>query len=439
MYNEYIYEKKLNEEKLKQIENEKQLRIRKIHLKKREMLSKLYAKKIENFMFTVINELDEKSNKKSYFNRPKINDKNSKKFPDNNNNKKLNLKKSILPNNSTTNCINKRLKSIISPLKREENNNTVNIFELPKMKFSPKNDFERIKENIYKRSGIIFDKKYMLNLNKKFKNNIKKHNYDFLKTNQNSKTNISIKNIYPLSISENMIFSNIEDLSKKEENSNEKEYQIFKNRILNSKLIINITNNEKYKRKTFYQGLRFSLLNHQLNKSINKNNLTKIKQVMTFRPLNRDILNKRTEKAQINSINFYQDGIKKFNKTAYMFRSKNKKVSPLEESSDSSFNDNGQEEILKKIICLNYPILNENNKEKKNDDKNILMYLKKLIAKNKKEEKDGEQKQKIFVHKDNKYINYYTQRKNKDDIMKKYSFYKEKNKYILGHKKERKY
>ena len=106
---------------------------------------------------------------------------------------------------------------------------------------------------------------------------------------------------------------------------------------------------------------------------------------MTFRPLNRDILNKRTEKAQINSINFYQDGIKKFNKTAYMFRSKNKKVSPLEESSDSSFNDNGQEEILKKIICLNYPILNENNKEKKDDDKNELMYLKKLIAKNKKE------------------------------------------------------
>jgi K+/H+ antiporter YhaU regulatory subunit KhtT len=67
------------------------------------------------------------------------------------------------------------------------------------------------------------------------------------------------------------------------------------------------------------------------------------------------------------------------------------------------------------------------------------MYLKKLIAKNKKEEKDGEQKQKIFVHKDHKYINYYTQRKNKDDIMKKYSFYREKNKYILGHKKERKY
>ena len=67
------------------------------------------------------------------------------------------------------------------------------------------------------------------------------------------------------------------------------------------------------------------------------------------------------------------------------------------------------------------------------------MYLKKLIAKNKKEEKDVEQKQKIFVHKDNKYINYYTQRKNKDDIMKKHSFYREKNKYILGHKKERKY
>ena len=42
MYNEYIYEKKLKEEQIKELENEKKIKYRKLHIKKREKLSNKY-------------------------------------------------------------------------------------------------------------------------------------------------------------------------------------------------------------------------------------------------------------------------------------------------------------------------------------------------------------------------------------------------------------
>jgi hypothetical protein len=212
MYNEYIYEKKLNEEKQKEIENEKMIKFRQIHIKKREKLSKQYYQKIQRFMINVINDLESKSNTKSYFNRQKINENNKTNITDK---RKVNIKKRIFSYNSANNKKHKILKIHFSPLKNIENN-TVNSFKQPKMRFSPKNDLERIREDIYKRDGKIIDEKVLLKLNKKYRKNINNHVYDFLKTNQNNSN--SVNNIYPLNISENLILKNFDETSKKEEN-----------------------------------------------------------------------------------------------------------------------------------------------------------------------------------------------------------------------------
>ena len=255
-----------------------------------------------------------------------------------------------------------------------------------------------------------------------------------MKTNQNNSN--SVNNIYPLNISENLILKNFDETSKKEENG--KEYKIFKNRILNSKLIKNITCNEKYNYKTFYQGLTFSLLNHKNIMDEIKTKLNKKKQILTPIKTNKDVIKTKTKKdkeetSQINSINFYQDDMKKFRKYNKKLNIKKKKGKLFEESSDSSINDNGQEEIFKKIISLNYPVLSETIEEKKTENKNNLLYLKNLFEEDKKEE----HQKKIFVHNSNDYINYYVEKKRKEiDKRKKYIFLKGKNKYILVRRKE---
>jgi len=430
MYNEYIYEKKLNEEKQKEIESEKKIKFRQIHIKKREKLSKQYYQKIQRFMINVINDLESKSNTKSYFDKKKINENNKTNITDK---RKVNIKKRIFSYNSANNKKHKILKTRFSPLKNIENN-TVNSFEQPKMRFSPKNDLERIREDIYKRDGKIIEEKVLLKLNKKYRKNINNHVYDFLKTNQNNSN--SINNIYPLNISENLILKNFDETSKKEENG--KEYKIFKNRILNSKLIKNITCNEKYNYKTFYQGLTFSLLNHKNIMDEIKTKLNKKKQILTPIKTNKDVIKTKPKKdkeetSQINSINFYQDDMKKFRKYNKKLNTKKKKGKLFEESSDSSINDNGQEEIFKKIISLNYPVLSETIEEKKTENKNNLLYLKNLFEEDKKEE----HQKKIFVHNSNDYINYYVEKKRKEiDKRKKYVFLKGKNKYILVRRKE---
>ncbi len=425
MYNEYIYEKKLNEKKQKEIENEKQLKFRLIHIKKREKLSNKYYQKIQRFMINVINDLESKSNKKGYFGRPKIKEINKTNIIDK---RKANINKRIFSYNSSNHKKHKILKIHFSPLKNIDNN-TVNSFEQPKMRFSPKNDLERIREDIYKRDGKIIDEKFLMKLNKKFKKNINNHVYDFLKTNQNNSN--SINNIYPLNISENLVLKNLDETSKKEENG--KEYKIFKNRILNSKLIKNITCNEKYNYKTFYQGLTFSLMNHKNIIDEIKTKFNKRKHILTPIKTNNVVLKKRQQKdkeetCQVNSINFYHDGMKKFRKYNKKMNNKMKKGKLFEESSDSSINDNGQEEIFKKIISLNYPVLSETIEEKKTENRNNLSYLRNLFEEDKKEE----HQKKIFVHNSNDYINYYVEKKRKEiDKKKKYVFLKGKNKYIL--------
>ena len=417
MYNEYIYEKKLNEEKLKEIENEKQIKFRKIHIKKREKLSKQYYQKIERFMIGVINELESKSKQKSHFNRPKIKDNNKTNILDK---KKVNINKRIFSYNSAKNKKLKILKVPFSPLKNIDNN-TVTYFELPKMRFSPKNDLERIREDIYKRDGKIIDEKFIWKLNKKYRKNINDHIYDFLKINQNNQN--SINNIYPLNISENMILKNLDDSSKR--NESEKKYKIFKNRILNSKLIQNITCNEKYNYKTFYQGLAFSLITHKNTNNMNKTKFNKIKPISSPIKTNTEILKKKIQKekneiSRINSINFYQNDMKKFHKYNKKYNNELRKGTIFEDSSDSSINDNGQEEIFKKIISLNYPILNETIEEKKTENKNNLLYLKNLFEEDQKEE---EHQKKVFVHNNKDYFNYYAEKKrNEIDKRKKYFF-----------------
>ena len=433
MYNEYIYEKKLNDEKIKKLENEKMIKFRKIHIKKREELSKQYYQKIERFMTHIISELEFKTNKQSYFDRPKINENNKTNII---NKKKNNIIKRIHSYNSTYEKKHKISKTSFSPLKNIDNN-TVNFFELPKMRFSPKNDLERIRENIYKRDGRLIEDKLIMKLNKKYKKKISAQDYGFLKTNLTSSN--SINDLYPLNISENYLLKNADDLSQKEEK--DKTFKIFKNKIINSKLIKSITYNEKYNYKTFYQGLTYSLIN---SKNINDTYKIKPNKVIHILTPNKTVHNKvnrrkitkeKEETNQTNSINFYQDDMKKFNKYNSKFKNNNiiKKNELFEASSDSSINDNGQEEIFKKLIALNYPVLNETIEEKKAENKNNLLYLKNLIEDDNKEE---EHQKKVFVHNDNEFFNYYMgKNRNKKDKLKKYAFLKGKKKYILLRRK----
>lgn len=439
MYNEYIYEKKLNEEKLKKISKEKQIKLRKIHIKEREKLSKEYDERIENFMYKVMNQTEENFNSKTFFNRHFIHNNNTSNRTNINNKKKINIIKKLFSNNSPTNYKHKNYKTVLSPLKSSENK-TANYFELPKMRFSPKNDLERIKELLHKRNEEVLDEKILMKLIKTYKNKINKQKYDFLKINKNSYINNTINNIYPLNISENMILSSLEN--NKEQSMNEKKYAIFKNRILNSKLIINITNKEKYQNKTFYQGLIFSMLNNKTNKNNyhdykeNKEKFKKINSTLTPRNKNHLLLlnkskQKEKEKEDIlhaNSIHFYQDNLKKFPKTFYRVKSEDNKDFLYEESSDSSVNDNGQEEIAQKIISLNYPVLNDIDGEKKLKDKNNLIYLKKLI-------KEGRNQKvyhkKIFKQNVNEFNNYYERKRFENDKRRKYIFLKRKKIFKL--------
>ena len=441
MYNEYIYEKKLNEEKLKKINKEKQIKLRKIHIKEREKLSKEYDERIENFMYKVLNQSEANFNNKTCFNIHLIHNDNSNNRTNVNNKKKINIIKKFFSNNSPTNYKHKNFKNVLTPLKSSENK-TVNYFELPKMRFSPKNDLERIKELLLKRNEEVLDEKMLMKLIKRYKNKINKQAYDFLKINKNTSINNTINNIYPLNISENMILTSLEN--NKEESKKEKEYSIFKNRILNSKLIINITNKEKYKIKTFYQGLIFSMLNNKTNKNNyhdykeNKEKFKKINSTLTPRNKNNILLlNKRKQKEKekkdilhTNSIHFYQDNLKKFPKTFYRVKSEDTKDFLFEESSDSSVNDNGQEEIAKKIISLNFPVLKDIEGEKKLKDKNNLIYLKKLFNEDKKNEIYQKKK---FIQNDNEFHNYYERKRNESDKRRKYIFLRTKKKFKLVH------
>ena len=229
------------------------------------------------------------------------------------------------------------------------------------------------------------------------------------------------------------------DTEKKEEWNKNQKYYFFKNKLLNSKLIIDITNNEKYKSKTFYQGLIQSLLLRKNNNNVAKNKYKKNNPIITHRYNINKIFNKRTKKDKddkiyANSINFYQDRLKKFDKLFHKHKDDDKNYSGSDESSDSSFNDNGQKEIIKKIITLHYPLLRENDNNKRDELKNNLQYLKNMFIKDKKELyqdeeiKKNEKNEKI----DNEILNYLSLRKkNEIDKKKKYIFLNNKDIFDL--------
>ena len=419
MYNEYIYEKKLNEEKQKQIENEKQMHFRKLYLKRREKLSRQYNKKIHSFMLQLLSEME--PIKKSYFARHKIQETNSVKETNNYKRTKSNLNERILSYSPTINNIKKQKKKpFFSPLKNIDNKK-INFFELPKMKFSKKSDFERIKENIVRRDGIEFDEEFLRKLSEKHKKSINKQTFSFLKTNQNNNINDSINKIDPSNNNQKIFLEQNNDKENEEWNKNQK-YFVFKNKLLNSKLIIDITNNEKYKSKTFYQGLIQSLLFRKNNNNLGKNKFKKNNPIVTPRYNINKILNKRTkkdkdDKIHANSINFYQDRLKKFDKLFHKHKENDKNYSESDESSDSSINDNGHKEIIKKIITLHYPLLRENDNNKSDELKNNLQYLKNMFVKNKKEKYQDEEIKKIEKN-DNEILNYLSLRK-KNEIDKK--------------------
>ena len=419
MYNEYIYEKKLNEEKQKQIENEKQMHFRKLYLKRREKLSRQYNKKIHSFMLQLLSEME--PIKKSYFARHKIQETNSVKETNNYKRTKSNLNERILSYSPTINNIKKQKKKpFFSPLKNIDNK-TINFFELPKMKFSKKSDFERIKENIVRRDGIEFDEEFLRKLSEKHKKSINKQTFSFLKTNQNNNINDSINKIDPSNNNQKIFLEQNNDKENEEWNKNQK-YFLFKNKLLNSKLIIDITNNEKYKSKTFYHGLIQSLLFRKNNNNLGKNKFKKNNPIVTPRYNINKILNKRTkkdkdDKIHANSINFYQDRLKKFDKLFHKYKENDKNYSESDESSDSSINDNGHKEIIKKIITLHYPLLRENDNNKSDELKNNLQYLKNMFIKNKKEKYQDEEIKKIEKN-DNEILNYLSLRK-KNEIDKK--------------------
>ena len=230
MYNEYIYEKKLKEEQLKELENEKMIKYRKLHIKKREKLSNKYYQKIERFVMEALSDLESQFIKNNYFSKTKNNAKNKTDNIKQINKKKKIINRRILSFNPLDTNKFKKEKDIHNPIKIIDNNtfnNTFTCFELPKMRFGIKNDLERIREDIYRRDGKLIDEKLLKSLNKKFIKQINKQKFDYLKIKKNNSISIN-NNINPLNKSENLVIKRMNSPDKKDENLEKN--KIFKNR-----------------------------------------------------------------------------------------------------------------------------------------------------------------------------------------------------------------
>lgn len=253
------------------------------------------------------------------------------------------------------------------------------------MRYSPKNDLERIIDSMYYNSGKKVDLKYVNKLNEKYKKKINKRVFNFLKGKINTNKNdisYSINNIYPLSINESTILKNAQE---KEESKEDKNYlKLLKYKIINSKIIKDITFNEKYKFKTFYGTLRYSLLDRLINNRINSE--PKLNKLHLSPSLKSHKKTKKEISIASNLIKSYHNDIKKFNEFNRGLKNIHFKKEFSEESSDSSIHDNGQEEVLKKVISLNYPILSELDEKKIEKNKKKLNYLKNLLSKENKKE-----------------------------------------------------
>ena len=377
MYNEYIYEKQLKEKKLKELENEKMTKYRKFYIKKRDKLTKQYYQKVERFMREALNDLESQLFKNNYFKKSKNNFKNKTDNVKRNNKEKKIINRRIICNNSFIQNKYEKKKENHKIIKMM-NNNKYTASQLPKMRFGIKNDLERIRELLYKRDGKIIKEKYLKIMNEKIIKQISKQNFDFLKIKKNNSIN---NNINLLNTSGNSFLMNMNYSDKKDENL--EKFKNFKNRILHSKLIKSITFNEKYKKISFFKGMKYSLLN---NKNITISNNTKLDRLKSIlspfkysHPIIKTIEKKeRNVLTPVNSINYHNDE-NEFIKFNINIHDPYKSEEKFEESSDSSVNDNGQEEIQKKLLTLDYPVLKETIKGKKGDNKNDLIYLKKLI------------------------------------------------------------
>ena len=426
MYNEYIYEKKLKEEKLRKNEQDKMIKYKKIHLKKTEELSNNYREKINVLLFNAVKDSYFKNNLKNNFSFKKNNNLSSN-HEINNKINKTSINNNIRAYQTATNINNERT---IASLSQSNNLDdiSINSFIQPKMRYSPKNDLERIIDNMYYNSGKIVDLKYLNKLTIKYKKRINGRVFNFLKSKINDTTNDSINIKYPLNISESIL---LKDAQKRAEESKlcKKHVKIFKNKILNSKLIKNLTFNEKYKYKTFYGGIRYSLIDLIINNRKNseiKPDSNRLHSSQNYK--NNKIIKEKFDPDSSDAINNYKAYIKKFNKFNNL-KNLNFQKNKSGESSDSSINDNGQEDVLKKVIYLNYPVLSEGDVKNGEKREKNLNYLKNLF---KKDEKKVEYIQKKFKYRESKYFNYIQKRKKYDrDRTNSYFFYKNKGRYIF--------
>ena len=286
-------------------------------------------------------------------------------------------------------------------MKNSNDKKIVHTFNQPTMRFKAKNDSERILDAIYLNRGKYVDNYAIIKINKRYnKKSLKmiKNSEEFQyknneKKNKNSTNNILInythnKNNCLLSLNNNeetlnktkKVIENFSPKNKILEYKKNKKY--FSNKIINSKLIKNIT--EKYHSKTFFQGLEFSLLNinnNNLKKTgfnfkKNKQNTNNISEYSEYYYNNYFTL--KNKKNEIDtSLNFYYNDVKRFHKSIQRLIYENALGDSLDQSSDSSINDNGQEEIFKKVLELNHPILGESERKIKIKN-NSLNHIKKL-------------------------------------------------------------
>ena len=377
MYNEYIYEKKLKEKELAKIKQEKMEKLKKIRLKNRTKLAKKYYDKINKFIYNMI---DNPVIINDYLSKHKENKDNddyqlsSISEANINNQMYKKLEQKIIDQNSyvrdSLSNDNKKIKENILNInddlinKKKSNNLKFHILNQPIMRFKAKNDKERILDSINLNGGkflnnsITITKKKGDNSDKK---NIKKKEKDILLPLNISETSIiEGKSIYNPN---NIFFINKPTFAKK---------------IINSKLIKNIT--DKYHSKTFFEGLKFSLL-----KQDNKGNKAK-PNIFRF---NNTFLTPKKERVK-DSLNFYDGDIKRFHKSTQRLIDENAVGESIDQSSDSSINDNGQEDIFKKVIELNYPILSKSEaKYRRNDNNSINGYKKTLNLLKKMYQKHG--------------------------------------------------
>ena len=417
MYNKYIYEKQLKEKEIEKKNIEKIKKIKRIRLKKRKELAKKYYEKVNNFMYNMIEKPVIVNNSNNQLHLKKNNeDEKVSTFQSSDmtipiNKKEIIEKKINLFNKNNIKSLSndnrkKREKTFYSNndliiMKNSNDKKIVHTFNQPTMRFKAKNDSERILDAIYLNRGKYVDNYAIIKINKRYnKKSLKmiKNSEEFQyknneKKNKNSTNNILInythnKNNCLLSLNNNeetlnktkKVIENFSPKNKILEYKKNKKY--FSNKIINSKLIKNIT--EKYHSKTFFQGLEFSLLNinnNNLKKTgfnfkKNKQNTNNISEYSEYYYNNYFTL--KNKKNEIDtSLNFYYNDVKRFHKSIQRLIYENALGDSLDQSSDSSINDNGQEEIFKKVLELNHPILGESERKIKIKN-NSLNHIKKL-------------------------------------------------------------